>query len=126
MPNPQPTKDDVLEAIRRCNAELGRPSSKKEFKSHSGITEYWVVQHFGSWRDAQIAAGVQPHTGNIKLTDDELWADWGQVVRQHRAIPTRHLYRREGKNSPGVFENHFGPWSGLPGKFRQFAKDKPE
>jgi hypothetical protein len=126
MANPQPTKDDVLEAIRRCTAELGHPPSRKEFESLSGIRKYWVAQHFNSWRDAQRAAGVQPHMANIRLTDDELLADWGRVVRQHREIPTRDLYRREGEFSPGVFEKHFGPWSALPGKFRTFAKDKAE
>ena len=126
MTNPEPSREDVLEAIRRCTAELGRPPSKKEFESHSGISEYWIVQHFGSWRDAQRAAGVQSHTGNIKLTDDELLADWGRIVRLHREIPTRDLYRREGEFSPGVFEKHFGPWSALPGKFRAFAKESPD
>ena len=71
-------------------------------------------------------AGVQPHTGNIKLTDDELLADWGELVRTHRQIPTRHQYRREGGHSPGVFETRFGPRSALPERFRGFAKDKPE
>jgi hypothetical protein len=126
MANPHPTKDDVLEAIRRCKTELGRPPSRKEFESHSGIAEYWVVQHFGSWSFAQRVAGIQPNTGNMRLTDEELLADWGRIVRQKREIPTRRLYRREGRFSPGVFERHFGPWSGLPGKFREFAKDKPE
>ena len=52
--------------------------------------------------------------------------DWGQIVRQHRQIPTRDHYRRDGRFSPAVFEKHFGPWSLLPVKFRDYARDKPE
>ena len=47
-------------------------------------------------------------------------------MRASRHIPTRDQYRREGKYSPGVFERHFGPWSNIPSKFREFAKDKQE
>ncbi len=126
MSTQKPTAEEVLDAIRRCARELGRVPSRHEFKSQSGITEYWVVQHYGSWRDAQRAAGLEPHTSNIKLTDEELLVDWAGVVREHRRIPTRDHYRRDGKFSPGVFEKRFGPWSGLPRKFREFAKDKPE
>jgi hypothetical protein len=42
------------------------------------------------------------------------------------AHPTRHQYRREGSFSPGVFDRHFGAWSGLPAVFRVFAEGRPE
>lgn len=65
-------------------------------------------------------------TSRVRLSDDELWADRARLVRSHREIPTRHLYRREGRFSPGVFERHFGPWSSLPEKFRAFTENKPD
>lgn len=124
--NLPPTKDDVLEAIRRCTAVLNRPPSKNEFKAHTGITEYQYLEHFPSWREAQRAAGVQPHMGNVKLKDEEILADWGHLVGKHRQIPTRQQYRKEGKFSPSGVEKHFGPWSSLPSRFREYVHDKPE
>ena len=88
------------------------------------MTEREILNHFPSWRDAVRSAGLAPHTANQKLDDEELLEDWGKLVRIRRQIPTREQYRREGKFSPSVFEKHFGPWTRLPARFREFAKDK--
>lgn len=121
-----PDKQEVLDAIRQAAKTLGHPPSKSEFKAKSGMTEYQTLQHFPSWREAVRAAGLEPDSTNLKLDDDDLLRDWGELVRKNRQIPTRHQYRREGKYSVGVFERHFGPWSALPTKFRDFARAKPE
>lgn len=120
------SKEEVLNAIRDCGQSLGRAPSRSEFKSHSGLSEYQVLQHFPSWREAVRAAGLEPDMSNIRLDDNTLLENWGVVVRQLRHIPTRNLYHREGKYSTEVFDKHFGPWSVIPEKFRVFAKGKPE
>lgn len=121
-----PDRQDVLDAIRRTAHVLGRPPSRREFEAKSGMSEYQVLRHFPSWREAVRVAGLVPDASNIKLDDGDLLQDWGELVRRHRQIPTRAQYRREGKYSPGVFERHFGPWSAVPAKFKGFARDKPE
>jgi hypothetical protein len=90
------------------------------------MSEYQVLRYFPSWREAIRAAGLEPDATNIRLDDDTLLQDWGEIVRKNRQIPTRDQYRREGSFSPGVFEKHFGPWSAIPAKFKQFANDKTE
>ncbi len=120
------TPQEVIDAIRAAEKAIGRPPSRAAFFAHSGMTERQVLNHFASWNDAVVAAGLTPHTGNLKLSQEDLLKDWGELVRKQRQIPTREQYRREGEYSPGVFERHFGPWSALPGLFREFAKDKPE
>jgi len=126
MPNPLPDKNVVLDAIRSAAQALGRPPSRSEFKAKSGMTEYQVLQHFPSWREALRAAGFEANPTNLKLDDRTLLVDWGTLVRNNRHIPTRDQYRREGKFSPGVFEKHFGPWSAIPEAFRSFANGKAE
>ena len=126
MPNPLPDKNAVLDAIRSAAQALGHAPSKSEFKGKSGMTEYQVLQHFPSWREALRAAGFEADPTNLKLDDHTLLDDWGTLVRKNRHIPTRDQYRREGKFSPGVFEKHFGPWSAIPEAFRSFAIDKPD
>ena len=55
-----------------------------------------------------------------------LLEDWGKVVRQLRQIPTRVQYKHHGSFSTGVFEKHFGPWSQVPDRFKEFAAEKSE
>lgn len=121
-----PTKDEVITAIRECGRTLGRPPSRSEFKSRSRMTEYHVLTHFPSWREAVRAAGLEADASNVRLDDNVLLTDWGDLVRRLRHIPTRTQYRTEGKYSPGVFERHFGPWSAMPEKFRAFAKESSD
>ena len=120
------TKDQVLDAIKDCARALGRAPSRAEFKSRSHITEYWVLKYFDSWRAAVRAAGFEPDTSNVPLEPASLLTEWGEIVRQIRHIPTRDQYRRLRKHSPTSYEKHFGPWSGIPEKFREFAKHKVE
>ncbi|MGH9686684.1 MAG: homing endonuclease associated repeat-containing protein [Candidatus Acidiferrales bacterium] len=126
MPSSALSKNAVLDAIRNAAKVLGRPPSRAEFKARSGMTSYQVLLHFPSWREAVRAAGLEPDATNIKLEDEALPTDWGGMVRRDRQIPTRDHYRREGKYSPGSFEKHFGPWSAVPTKFREFARSKTE
>lgn len=121
-----PDRDEVLKAIRAAAALLGRPPSRAEFKSSSGMTEYQVLKHFPSWREAVRAAGLEPHSTNVPIDPEVLLEDWGEFVRRVRRIPTRDQYRRDGTYSPGVFEKKFGPWSAVPLKFREFAEGKSE
>jgi hypothetical protein len=121
-----PEQDEVLNAIRAAAKALGRPPSRSEFKRSSGMTEYQVLRHFPSWREAVRAAGLEPHSTNVSIDPAVLLEDWGELVRRIRRIPTRVQYRRDGTYSPGVFEKKFGPWSSVPSKFREFADANPE
>jgi hypothetical protein len=119
-------KDEILRAIREVAAGLGRPPSRAEFIRATGIAEYHILRQFQSWNEVVAEGGWQPNTTNLRIEDAALLADWGALVRQHRRIPTRVQYRREGRFSPGVFEGHFGPWSSIPTHFRVFAEGDPE
>src|SRR3990170_5894485 len=97
-----PEQDEVLSAIWEAAKTLGRPPSRAEFKGSSGMTEYQVLKHFPSWREAVRAAGLEPHSANVPIDPEVLLEDWGDLVRRVRRIPTRDQYRREGTYSPGV------------------------
>ena len=62
-----PDRDEVLNAIRAAAQTLDRPPSRSEFKSSSGMTEYQVLKHFPSWREAVRAAGLEPHSTNVAI-----------------------------------------------------------
>ncbi len=121
-----PEQDQVLNAIRSAAQTFGHPPSRAEFISSSGMTEYQVLKHFPSWREAVRAAGLEPNSTNLPIEPDALLENWGELVRRVRRIPTRLQYRRDGTYSPGVFDRRFGPWSTIPSKFREFAEGKTE
>ncbi len=116
-----PDEDTVLTAIRTCASSLGHPPSRSEFIASAGISEYHVLRHFPSWREAVRAAGLEPHSTNQPLSVETLLVDWGEVVRRMRRIPTRVQYRKEGNYSVGVFEKHIGSWGAVPQSFRKWA-----
>ena len=117
--------DRILNEIGRVADKIGRTPSRPQFIAETGLSEYQILRHFPSWSSAVSASGLTPDSSNIRLDDATLLADWGELVRRHRRIPTRNQYRREGHFSPGSFETHFGPWSSLPRHFRTFAQSDP-
>ena len=123
--NTPPTKEAILQAIRDAASALGRTPSRSDFVRHSGIGEHQINNHFDTWNDAVGAAGLEPHTKNLRLDESVLLEDWAKVVRKLGEIPTFVRYRREGAFSPDVFQRRFGAWSRMPDAFRDFAKGNP-
>jgi hypothetical protein len=121
-----PDKQLILDSLAAIARGAGRPPSRSEFASLSGISEHSVLQFFPSWSAALRAAGLQPYTLNLRLQDRELLEDWGNAVRRNHKIPARRVYRHLGKFDNRTFERRFGPWSQLPEVFRNFARGKPE
>lgn len=121
-----PDKQLILDSLAAIARGAGRPPSRSEFASLSGISEHSVLQFFPSWSAALRAAGLPPYTLNLRLEDRELLEDWGCAVRRNHKIPTRRVYRHLGKFDHRTFERRFGPWSQLPEVFRNFAHSKPE
>jgi hypothetical protein len=122
---PPPDKQLILGSLAAIARGAGRPPSRSEFASLSGISEHSVFQFFPNWNAALRAAGLPPYTLNLRLEDRELLEDWGCAVRRNRAIPARRAYRHLGKFDHRTFERRFGPWSQLPEVFRNFAQGKP-
>jgi Homing endonuclease associated repeat len=120
------SKQAVVEAIRKVASALGRPPSRSEFIARSGVSEYRVLEHFPSSREAVHAAGFEPNATNKKLDNATLLSDWGALVRKLGHIPTRLAYRQAGTFSPTAFEKHLGPWSNASRRFEEFAKGKDE
>ncbi len=121
-----PDKQLILDSLAAIARGAGRPPSRSEFASLSGISEHSVSQFFPSWSAALRAAGLSPYTLNLRLEDRELLEDWGCAVRRNHKIPTRRVYRHLGKFDHRTFERRFGPWSQLPEVFRNFARGKTE
>src|SRR5262249_43554246 len=123
---PPVDKQQILNALAAMARDAGRPPSRSEFVSQTGITEHQVSRYFVSCTAAIRAAGLQPHILNLRLKDRELLEDWARVVRNTGEIPVRRAYYHLGEFDHRTFERRFGPWSKLPEIFRKFAEDKPQ
>ncbi len=127
-----PNKRHILNSIAAIATQLGRPPSRSEFISRSGISLHFVLQSFPSWSEAIRAVGLRPYSLNARIDDRALLEDWGRTVRRNRPIVRnrgrlpRHVYRRQGKYSPHTLANRFGGWSSVPRAFRHFAKGQRE
>ena len=120
------TKEEILTAIKRVGAELGRAPSRSEFSAKTKIDRGHVVEHFKGWRDAVKEAGYEPYTSNMRIDDALLSKDYGQLLDKYKRPPTVFEYGREGKYSTDVFATRFGGWRGVLEKFRIFAANKAE
>jgi hypothetical protein len=120
-------RDELVQSIRGAvENHGGRWISQRQFPAESGFKNSDVFRCFSSWSEAVAATGLDIAPDNLKIPHDDLLADWGELVRHRREIPTRKQYRIDGSYSPGAFERNFGPWSTIPARFREFAQDKPE
>ena len=118
------TAQDLIDAIRGTAESLGRVPARSEFLAHTALSEYQIYKHFDSWNAAVRSAGLPPHSGNERIADEDLLADWASVVRSLRNIPTLVTYRRMGSFSPEVLQRRFGAWSKLPDAFREYAGEE--
>jgi hypothetical protein len=127
-----PDKKHILNSIAAVAKQLGRPPSRSEFLSRSGISLHSVMQSFPSWTQAIQAAGLNPYTPNVRIDETSLLEDWGKIARKNktilknRATLPRHIYRRQGKFNPHTLASRFGGWTSVPRAFRKFAQGKRE
>jgi hypothetical protein len=126
VPQDSMTKDEILKAIRRAAAELGRAPSRGELRRIAGVSHYRVLAEFRTLREAVRAAGLEPNPKGEKISTEDLLADWKRVAEKLGRRPSRAEYVREGKYSAGALTVRFGSWSGIStAKVAKNAKEKP-
>src|SRR5258708_34511297 len=104
------TKEEILAAIRRAGAELGRAPSRGELRRITGLSHYRVLAEFPTLREAVRAAGLEPNPKGEKISTEDLLQDWKRVAEKLGRRPSRAEYVREGKYSAGALTVRFGSW----------------
>lgn len=61
--------DDLLAEIHRLADELGRPPKRDEMIEQGEYSEGPYTREFGTWGEAVVAAGYEPHRPNSELAD---------------------------------------------------------
>src|SRR5260221_5534196 len=104
------TKEEILAAIRRAAAELGRAPSRGELRRITGLSHYRVLAEFPTLREAVRAAGLEPNPKGEKISTEDLLQDWKRVAEKLGRKASRAEDVREGKDSAGAFVGRFGRW----------------
>ena len=109
-------RDEIIEAIKRCAAKLGRAPSQAEFRRVSKISWYQVYKHFRGMRQAVRAAGLEPGPRGGALDVNALTLDWARVVRKLGRLPSRAEYSEHGIHHAGTLHARI-VWSQMSHKF---------
>jgi hypothetical protein len=109
-------RDEIIEAIKKCAAKLGRAPSQAEFRRASKISWYQVYKHFRGMRHAVRAAGLEPGPRGGALDVNALTLDWAGVVRKLGRLPSRAEYCEHGIHHAGTLHARI-VWSQMAHKF---------
>jgi Homing endonuclease associated repeat len=116
-------REEVIAAIRKATEELGYVPSMKEMNKISEIGRHGIRRYFISYRAALVACGLE-RKGTYRLPVKALFADWAEVVRKLRKIPTESEYVLHGKYTYRPFLRVFGKWKHVAAGLVAYAKEE--
>ena len=120
-------RDEIIAAIRKLAAELGRAPSREEFGRATEISWHQVYRHFRGMRAAVRAAGLEPGPKGGPLNEQALVLDWARVVRELGRLPSRAQYDRLGNHHSVTLHARVG-WLQMAHRFvllvREFGIDR--
>ncbi|MCY3846170.1 MAG: GIY-YIG nuclease family protein [Acidobacteria bacterium] len=127
-----PTREHVVNEIRRVAEKYGRPPGRQLFERETGIAMAdWYGAHFRSWGDALVEAGYEPNEKQDKLSREHVLREYAKVVRHFGRVPAMidlRMYSRERPEVPGhtTFTNHFGNKAGLDAALAKWVREQGE
>ncbi len=120
------TKQQIMAAIVECEEKLGRTPSFIELAKMTGMTRKQVRWHFGDYRKALKACGLEGMHGGggSKIEMERLFRDWAQVVRELKKIPSTSEYVKLGKYSQTPLMMRFGVWANVAEGMKCFVQQQ--
>ena len=123
-----PTREYIVNEIRRLTDKNGSPPGRKVFENETGIRmPEWYGVHWRSWSDALREAGYQPNKKQGRFSSDDVLRKYAEAVRHFGRIPAEidiRMYSRERADFPvhTTFANHFGNKAGLVAAFSDWVR----
>ena len=127
-----PTRDQIIDQIRRVAEKVGRPPGVRVFERETGIQwREWYGDHFRSWGDALREAGYEPNEKTGKFSSEHMLRKYVEAVRHYGRIPADidiRMYSRNRKDFPSssTFSNHFGNKTGLIAALTEWVRENDE
>lgn len=96
-----PTREHIIDEIRRIAEQIGRPPGRQVFEKETGIRmPEWYGVYFRSWGDALKGAGYEPNEKQSKLSSEQILRQYAEAVRHFGRIPAEvdiRMYSRRGR-----------------------------
>jgi len=107
------TDDEIIASLRRCLEEQNAVSAKAYQKGGYKPGRTTIANHFGSWNNALIAAGIPPHDPNEKqFTDEDIFEQLRACYDENEQHLSMDKYI-ESKRIPTAHTiiKYFGSWN---------------
>ncbi|HVG91216.1 MAG TPA: hypothetical protein VNB54_06965 [Alphaproteobacteria bacterium] len=108
------TKEEILEAIQKIAAELGRAPSVPELRERTGISPRQVRRNFLNYTAALKACGLEKGGAGYTTPMDALFKDWAELTRKLGRVPKIGEYEMYAKYSAKPLLTRFGTWGDVP------------
>ena len=123
---PQPTKSDIVEAIRRLATDPSVRLSKREFMLATGYQPRHIREHFKDWTAARKAAGLPKLMRGSLVPDEDVLSEFHRVVCEiGGTMPTQTQFNRHSVFSHGVLRR-FGGTRGAASRYVTWLAEHPE
>jgi len=103
-------KNKLKNEIRRLNEEYDRPPTSGEMEQNGDYSVGTFDRAFGSWNDALIAAGFDPHNRS-DIPDEELLAELKRLGSELGRTPTAVDMESKGEFGHATYQNSFDSWN---------------
>ncbi len=118
--------ESLLNELRRVAEKIGKDTlSQREYKQHARTGVNTIVSRFGSWNAALKKAGFSVKMQR-NISDEELFAEIGNLWDRLGRQPTRDEMNRLGKFSEGPYRRKFGSWQKAVEAFVQWKNASKE
>ncbi|HEY2392344.1 MAG TPA: hypothetical protein VGK22_14310 [Candidatus Angelobacter sp.] len=116
------SKEEIIDAVKKCAAELGHAPSQPEFKKRTKISKYDIRKNFGTYTQMMAVSEVQRGGSGCVVELKSLFLDWAGIVRKLGKVPTIAIYEQASRYSVRPMIRRFSAWSLVPTSMMEYAK----
>jgi hypothetical protein len=99
------TKREILEDIQRVAEELGRPPKHEEYKKFGQFSPSTAERKFGSWNEAVLEAGLEPHR-HTNVSREDILEDIERVTEELGRKPKLSELNERGRYGKELYVKH--------------------
>jgi Homing endonuclease associated repeat len=116
------TREEIIQAIKDCAEQLGRPPSLPELKARKDVLVRHIRSHFLTYQSALQECGLEGEGPGRKAPMESLFKDWAGLVRRLGKVPTMGEYAKYSKYSPRPLTRLFKSWYQVPKRLLVLAE----
>jgi hypothetical protein len=117
-------KASLIQKLKAFAKARGKSVVKGEFIAETGISHYFIKQHFRGWRAYCKAAGVKSSWEDRALSEDELFAAMKETFLKLGGITSRSQFFASYRYCDSMITRRLGGWTRALINFRKWCDKK--